>query len=63
MPKRQSVRRTLGADHSRRGAGWLGVVEEDGLLDASVLWGGGSVLPVDCVFVDQGELYVIRLSK
>ena len=45
------------------GAGWLGVTQENGFLDASVLWGGGSVLPVDCVFVEQGELYVIRLSK
>jgi hypothetical protein len=44
-------------------AGWLGVTQEKGYLDASLLWGGGSVLPVDCVFVGDGELYVVRLSK
>ncbi|MCU0913318.1 MAG: DUF1080 domain-containing protein [Planctomycetes bacterium] len=44
-------------------AGWLGVTQEKGYLDASLLWGGGSVLPVDCVFVADQELYVIRLSK
>ena len=34
------------------GAGWLGVTQENGYLDASLLWGGGSVLPVDSVFVN-----------
>jgi len=45
------------------GAGWLGVTRENGFLDASILWGGGSVLPVDCVFMEQGDLYLLRLSK
>jgi hypothetical protein len=46
------------------GAGWLGVTQEDGYLDASILWGGGSVLPVDCVFTDNdGGLCVFRLQK
>ena len=45
------------------GAGWLGVTQEDGYLDASILWGGGSVVPVDCVFTMDGNLYVIRLHK
>ena len=27
-------------------AGWLGVAETDGTLKASILWGGGSVVPV-----------------
>jgi hypothetical protein len=45
------------------GAGWLGVTQENGFLDASILWGGGSVLPVDCVFLERGDLYVVRLSK
>jgi hypothetical protein len=45
------------------GAGWLGVTQENGYLDASVLWGGGSVLPVDSVFTMDGRLYVVRLSK
>jgi hypothetical protein len=44
-------------------AGWLGVEQKDGYLDASILWGGGSVLPVDSVFVIDGDLYVMRLHK
>jgi hypothetical protein len=45
------------------GAGWLGVEQKDGYLDASILWGGGSVVPVDSVFVVDGSLYVVRLHK
>jgi len=45
------------------GAGWLKVVQEDNYLDASVLWGGGSVLPVDFVTVDGDTLYVTRTVK
>lgn len=45
------------------GAGWLGVTRENGYLDASILWGGGSVLPVDSVFTTDDTLYVIRLQK
>jgi hypothetical protein len=45
------------------GAGWLGVTQEKGYLDASILWGGGSVLPVDSVFTADDSLCVIRLRK
>jgi len=45
------------------GAGWLGVEQKDGYLDASLLWGGGSVVPVPTVFVVEDELYVIRYSN
>jgi hypothetical protein len=45
------------------GAGWLGVTQEDGYLDASILWGGGSVVPVDSVFLVDDGLYVVRLHK
>ena len=45
------------------GAGWLGVTQEKGYLDASVLWGGGSVVPVDSVFVNDDILFVVRLHK
>lgn len=44
-------------------AGWLGVTQEDGYLDASVLWGGGSVVPVDSVFIGDDTLFVVRLRK
>lgn len=42
-------------------AGWLEVTEEDGYYDASILWGGGSVLPVDSVvFSDKNTLVITR---
>jgi hypothetical protein len=42
------------------GAGWLGVTEKDGQLQASVLWGGGSVLPVASVKVEGDQLIITR---
>ena len=42
-------------------AGWLEVREEDGFYDASILWGGGSVVPVDnAVFQDANTLVMTR---
>jgi hypothetical protein len=45
------------------GAGWLGVEQKDGWLDASLLWGGGSVVPLDSVSIDNGVLYVTRIRN
>ena len=45
------------------GAGWLGVEGKDEALKGSILWGGGSVVPVSGVKVDGGKLIVTRLSK
>ena len=45
------------------GAGWLGVTQENGYLDASILWGGGSVVPVDSVYLDGDTLNVTRIRK
>ena len=45
------------------GAGWLGVEEKDGALKGSILWGGGSVLPVTSVKVDGDTLVVTRVSQ
>ena len=42
------------------GAGWLEVKQENGYLDGSVLWYGGSVLPVSYVWDMEGELFVTR---
>lgn len=42
------------------GAGWLGVTQDQGFLDASLLWGGGSVVPVDSVYMDGDKLVVTR---
>jgi hypothetical protein len=46
------------------GAGWLGITQEKGYMDGSILWGGGSVLPVSSVFLsDDGDtLYVTRVN-
>ena len=42
------------------GAGWLGIEEKDGTLKGSILWGGGSVVPVQEVKVDGDTLIVTR---
>lgn len=42
------------------GAGWLGVTKEQGFFDASILWGGGSVLPVDNVFFQGSRMLITR---
>lgn len=43
------------------GAGWLGVEERGGQLQASLLWGGGSVFPLDSARVDDGKLILTRV--
>ena len=45
------------------GAGWLSVEQKEGYLDASILWGGGSVVPVDFVLVDEEYLIVTRNNR
>jgi len=42
------------------GAGWLEVRQEQGFLDADILWYGGSVVPVDNIFLDGQRLIVTR---
>ena len=44
------------------GAGWLGVTDTDGALKASILWGGGSVLPVTTARVDGDTLILTRVG-
>jgi hypothetical protein len=41
-------------------AGWLGVEEPGGQLQASLLWGGGSVTPLDSAKIDNGRLILTR---
>ena len=44
--------------------GWLGVNEDKGFLDAELLWGGGSVVPVSSVhFKDEHTLVVTRTGN
>ena len=45
------------------GAGWLGVTKENGYYDASILWGGGSVVPVSSVFFTEGQMWVMRVRE
>ena len=44
-------------------AGWLGVVEKDGKLSGSILWGGGSVVPVNDVKLDGDKLVVTWIHE
>ena len=43
------------------GAGWLGVEERDGQIKASMLWGGGSVFPLESARIEDGKLVVTRI--
>ena len=45
------------------GAGWMGVTQQDGYLDASVLWGGGSVTPCESVYMDGSNIVVTRAHE
>ena len=49
--------------HFEEGMGWLEVRQEDGYLDADLLWIGGSVTPVANVYIASGKLIVTRTSK
>ncbi len=44
----------------RNGAGWLGITREGGYFDGRLLWYGGSVNPLDSVYLDGDTLYVTR---
>jgi hypothetical protein len=43
--------------------GWLEVRQEDGYVDADVLWGGGSVLPVSNIFIAKDHVLMIQRSN
>ncbi len=45
------------------GAGWLGVAEEGGQIKSSILWGGGSVVPVTSTKVEGDTLIVTRVNE
>lgn len=42
------------------GAGWLDVTQQDGYLDGSILWYGGSVTLLESVYCDGDTLYATR---
>jgi hypothetical protein len=41
-------------------AGWLGLEEANGRLQASLLWGGGSVVPLESAKIEEGMLVLTR---
>jgi hypothetical protein len=41
-------------------AGWLGVADVNGGLKASLLWGGGSVVPLDGAKIEKDQLVLTR---
>lgn len=45
------------------GAGWLEIKKENGYYDGSILWGGGSVVPVSSVFFIDGNLALTRTRE
>ena len=53
-----------GLDVEGGGAGWLNVHEDQGFLDAELLWIGGSVVPVSNVYLlDENTLVVTRTNQ
>jgi hypothetical protein len=44
-------------------AGWLGIEDKGGWLDGSMMWSGGSVYPLDSVYIDGDTLNVTHLNK
>lgn len=44
-------------------AGWLEVTQEDGYLDGRILWGGGSVVPLESVYVEKDTFFATRHDK
>ncbi len=42
-------------------AGWLEIEQRDGWLDGSILWGGGSVVPLSSVVIESGVLTATRV--
>src|SRR5881394_999408 len=45
------------------GAGWLGVTEDGAQLKGSILWGGGSVVPVTSTKVEGDTLILTRVNE
>jgi len=65
-PSRTDISEFLGQwtiDIEGGSVGWLEVRNEDGWLDADVLWGGGSVLPVSNVFLAKGNVLMVQRSN
>lgn len=44
-------------------AGWLGVDDENGQLSVSMLWGAGSVVPVENASIEDDKLIITRVRR
>jgi len=44
-------------------AGWMEITREDGWYDGSILWGGGSVVPLANVYFDDGVMHATRVRN
>jgi hypothetical protein len=53
----------LELDYASSNAGWLEVKQQEGYLDADMLWRSGSVFPVDFVFQVENNLILTRGSS
>lgn len=53
----------LTLDYENSNAGWLEVRQENGYLDADLLWRGGSVTPVDYTLVTGDQLLLVNGSN
>jgi hypothetical protein len=53
----------LDLDYENSNAGWMEIRQEDGYLDASVLWRGGSVYPVEFVFTAENHLIITHSNE
>jgi hypothetical protein len=49
--------------HRARGAGWLELRQEEDTLAGSLLWGGGSVVPLNDVTVEEDRVVLIRKQQ
>src|SRR5690606_26847059 len=45
------------------GAGWLELRDEGGWYDGSILWGGGSVVPVSSVIFTDDAVMIMRTRE
>lgn len=50
----------LTLDYDNNSAGWLELTQEDGFLDASMLWRWGSVEPVEYAMIAGDQLLLVR---
>ena len=53
----------LDLDYENSNAGWMEITQEDGYLDASVLWRSGSVYPVEFVFTSENYLTITHSTE